>query len=95
MSTINKGKPREIPFILLLPDPENLRLHPQANSDAIRACLKKSGQVQSLVVAHEKLFLGSDWQERYIVLSGNETMAQMKALGYKEAVCQEVEGSPD
>ena len=91
----NKGPVREIPFFLLVPDPDNVRVHPKAQSEQLRAAITKHGQPMPLIVAHEKCFKNDDWGEKYIIIGGNETAKQLQALGYKEANCQEVEGTAD
>lgn len=57
----------------LVPDPENARLHPEENLDAIVRSLDRFGQDQPLVVQRQGM----------IVRKGNGRLAAAKRLGWK------------
>jgi ParB-like chromosome segregation protein Spo0J len=54
-------------------DPANLRTHSQKNLDAIKASLRRFGQVKPIVV-----------DQRGIVLAGNGTLQAARELGWQE-----------
>ena len=56
----------------LTPDPNNGRLHPERNMDAIKASLRLYGQVKPIVVRKKGL----------VVVAGNGTLAAAKQLGW-------------
>ncbi len=56
-------------------DPDNARVHPEANMEAIRESLALWGQLKPLVVR----------EENRVVMAGNGTMAAMISLGWKRA----------
>lgn len=57
----------------LKPDPNNVRLHPDRNMDAIKASLKKFGLQKPLVVDRDGT-----------IVAGNGTLEAAKQLGWKE-----------
>lgn len=63
-----------VPLEALVPDPNNTRAHPKENIDAIKASLKRFGQVLPILVRD------SDSQ----VVAGNGTLEAMKELGWTE-----------
>lgn len=65
---------KTVPIDSLTPDPENARLHPERNMDAIRQSLALYGQLKPLVVREEGM----------IVVAGNGTLQAAKDLGWKE-----------
>lgn len=67
----------------LTPDPENTRLHPEENLEAIQASLARFGQVLPLVVH----------AETGIVIGGNGTLAAMKRLKLQHAKIVRHQGS--
>ena len=69
----------------LVPDPDNTRLHPEENIQAIQDSLGKFGQVLPLVVHAESR----------IVVGGNGTVRAMKRLGWEEADVTYYDGSMD
>lgn len=66
----------EIDIELLLPDPANVRLHPQKNLDAIKGSLRRFGQQKPVVIDADN-----------VVRAGNGTLAAAKALGWKALKC--------
>ncbi len=64
-----------VPLDSLTPDPDNARVHPEANMEAIRESLALWGQLKPLVVR----------EENRVVMAGNGTMAAMTSLGWKRA----------
>ena len=63
-----------VPIASLVPDPDNARLHPERNMEAIKASLTKYGQVKPVVVR----------SATRVVVAGNGTMAAAKELGWDE-----------
>jgi hypothetical protein len=57
----------------LTPDPANVRLHSDANLDAIRASLLRFGQQKPIVIRSDG-----------VVIAGNGTLEAAKALGWSE-----------
>lgn len=64
------------PLSGLRPDPDNARLHPDRNLDAIKASLTAFGQQKPIVVARDGT-----------VVAGNGTLAAAKALGWTHLAC--------
>jgi hypothetical protein len=66
------------------PDPDNARLHPQRNLDAIKESLRRFGQQKPIVISSEG-----------VILAGNGTHAGAKELGWRtiEAVVSKLEGT--
>lgn len=58
----------------LTPDPDNARLHPEANLESIKESLSRHGQLKPLVVR----------AENRVVVAGNGTLEAAKALGWTE-----------
>ena len=56
----------------LTPDPENARLHPERNMEAIRESLRLYGQMKPIVVRKQTM----------VVVAGNGTLAAAKQLGW-------------
>lgn len=65
----------DVPLDSLLLDPDNARVHPEANVDAIRASLARFGQVERLVVQRSS---GR-------IIGGNGRAVAMRALGMTRA----------
>lgn len=64
-------------------DPDNARLHPKANLDAIQASLERFGQVVPIVVREG------------VVVGGNGTLTAIRALGWSDVKVVEFEGTPE
>lgn len=64
---------REIDIELLIPDPDNERLHDKKNLAAIRGSIKQFGIVEPLVVR----------EQNNIVLGGNGRLQVLKEMGFK------------
>ena len=64
-----------VPLSLLVLDPDNARLHPKGNLEAIQGSLVLFGQVEPLVVR----------AQTHRVIGGNGRVAAMRALGWDEA----------
>lgn len=67
-------QPLVVPIDSLTPDPQNARLHPERNMEAIKKSLSLYGQVKPVVVR----------RETGVVVAGNGTMEAAKALGWTE-----------
>lgn len=65
-------RPLAVPIDTLVPDPENARLHPDDNLDAIQRSLEKFGQDQPLVVQRQGM----------IVRKGNGRLKAAQMLGW-------------
>lgn len=65
----------------LTPDPNNGRLHPERNMDAIKASLRLYGQMKPIVVRKKGM----------IVVAGNGTMEAAKQLGWTKIAASVVE----
>ena len=65
-----------VPIGQLHPDPENVRLHPERNVEAIKASLERFGQQAPAVYVLRK--------GKKIIIKGNGMLAAAKALGWKE-----------
>lgn len=74
-------KTRTVAIDSLTPDPQNARKHGEKNLAAIKASLKKFGQVEPLVVN----------KRNNLIIGGNGRLEAMKALGLKEAAIVEVD----
>lgn len=61
-----------VPIASLAFDPANVRKHPEANLDAIRASLRRFGQQKPIVVGRDN-----------IVLAGNGLLAAARAEGWE------------
>jgi len=72
-----------VPLDALVPDPKNARAHPRQNIDAIKASLKRFGQVLPILVREK------DSQ----IVAGNGTFEAMRELGWTEAKCALYEGN--
>lgn len=68
-------KTKTVPLDTLVPDPDNTRIHPEENLQAIQWSLEKFGQVLPLVVHAES----------QIVVGGNGTVRAMERLGWTDA----------
>lgn len=75
--------PLLVPIDSLVEDPDNARIHPEENVQAIRSSLESFGQVLPIVVRR------SDGK----VLAGNGRLAVMRALGWKFAAAVRVDDS--
>jgi DNA modification methylase len=62
-----------VPIDAVSPDPSNVRRHPERNLDAIKASLRRFGQVKPIVV-----------DPKGIIRAGNGTHAAAQALGWRE-----------
>lgn len=69
-----------VPISSLLPDPNNAKLHPEKNLDAIKASLNDYGQVRPISVQK----VSDDGQRHNIIVAGNGTTECAKALGWTE-----------
>lgn len=65
-----------MPISRLMPDPENVRVHDEANIKAIKGSLKNFGQQKPIVI-----------DQNYRILAGNGTVEAAKQLGWKEIDC--------
>jgi hypothetical protein len=65
----------------LVPDPANLRLHPERSKDAIASSVKELGAARSIVVDKDG-----------VVRAGNGTLEAARAAGIREAVVVETDG---
>lgn len=65
----------KVPLIRLTEDPDNARLHPERNMDAIKASLKAYGQVEPLVAQ----------RSTGRVIGGNGRLRAMREMGWTEA----------
>jgi hypothetical protein len=66
-----------VPLAKLVPDPENARLHPERNMEAIKLSLGLYGQVKPLVVR----------KQSNVVVAGNGTLEAAKQLGWTKLAC--------
>lgn len=62
-----------VPINSVKPDPENARLHPDRNLEAIKVSLEEFGQQQPIIVDQDN-----------VVVVGNARLAAAKALGWTE-----------
>lgn len=66
-------------------DPENVRLHPEENLDAIRRSLERFGQAQPIVID----------KRTGVIIGGNGLHQAMKSLGWTECDVVEYEAKTD
>lgn len=74
-------KPLIVPLSSLTPDPENARLHPERNLEAITASLLAYGQTKPLVCR----------KANRVVVAGNGTLEAAKSLGWTKIAAGFVE----
>src|SRR3990167_1391686 len=81
MSKNHKPTIREIPLADLLPDPANVRTHPDKQKGHLAASLKRFGAARSVVI-----------DSKGIVRAGNATLEAAIAAGIEKALVVEVDG---
>jgi len=86
MNKIGKAlRPLTVPIAGIRPDPENARLHPERNLDAIKASLRKFGQQKPIVVSAEGIAIaGNGVLQAAMELGWTEIAAVRSALKAKE-----------